>query len=415
MKKGITMKRSSLLNPSRAVLTTLALALAAGCGDPEPVTPPTDTPSDTGPLYAITTQLITADTPQSYVILTNKVAGDGQLALDKAIEVPGRSLGMGIPKSGALFVAGSEAATVTRYDLKNGALEKGQTVSFAGKGVTSIGEYQTQFHFASATKAYYFDGRTAQVIVWNPTEMTVLNAIAVPGLSIEGATTTFASSPLVVKGDHVFMPVGWRPSVGITKKAGVIAVDTRTDTAVLATDDRCGYVRDGVTGPDGQIYFATETYGAAVYRVTGGDTPEPCLLKFDPVALKFDPDFYKPLSEFADGGTVGTLLPGPQGTAYVRVLDEQVYPINAGVHPRLVASAAAWRWTQITLDTFAATPVTTLPPSTGSSFLYEAEGQTLFTQFAAGSSATTLHQLTGHTGTPQVTAQGLIFSFVQLR
>ncbi|ATB27490.1 hypothetical protein [Melittangium boletus] len=417
------MKLSSLLSTSRVAFTTLALALTAGCGvsDPEPTTPEPTTPGDTdstGPLYAIITQLLTADTPQSYIVLTNKLDGNATLALDKAIEVPSRSLGMGIPKSGALYVAGDEDATVTRYNLTaKGTLEKGDTVSFAGKGVASIGEYQTQFQFASPTKAYYFDGRTSQVIVWNPTEMTVTGSISLPGLAITGAITTFASSPVVTRENQIIMPVGWRPSsvVGITKQAGVVVVDTRTDTATLVTDDRCGYVRDGVLGPDGQVYLATEVYGAAVHRVTGGDTPEPCLLKFDPSSLTFDPDFYKELNSFANGGTVGTILPGPQGTAYVRVLDEQTYPIQAGVHPRQVASAAAWKWSQLKLDTFTATPIETLPVSTGSTFLYQAQDQILFTQFAAGSSGTTLHQLTGETGKPQVNSQGLIFSFVQLR
>jgi len=415
------MKPSSLLSSSRVALTTLALALTAGCGisDPtEPTTPEPTTPNADGPLYAVITQLITADTPQSYIVLTNKLEGNEQLALDKAIELPGRSLGMGISKSGALYVAGDQDATVTRYNLTaNGTLQGVDTVSFAGKGVTSIGEYQTQFQFASPTKAYYFDGRTSQVIVWNPTEMTVTGSISLPGLAITGATTTFASSPVVARENQIIMPVGWRPSasVGIIKQAGVIVVDTRTDTATLVTDDRCGYVRDGVLGPDGQVYLATEVYGSAVYRVAGGETPEPCLLKFDPVALKFDPDFYKSLNSFAGGSTVGTILPGPQGTAYVRVLDEQTYPIQAGVHPRLVASAAAWKWTQLKLDTFTSTPIETLPASTGSTFLFQAQDRVLFTQFAAGSTATTLHQLTGESGKPQTTSQGLIFSFVQLR
>ena len=408
-----------LLSSSRVALTTLALSLATGCiSDPDDNTPEPTPPATSGPLYAVTTQLITADTPQSYVILTSKLEGNEQLSLDKAIEVPGRSLGVGIPKSGALYVAGDQDATVTRYNLTaSGTLEKAGTVSFAGKGVASIGEYQTQFHFVSATKAYYFDGRTAQVIVWNPTEMTVTGSASVPGLAITGSTTTFTSSPVVVSNDHVLMPVGWRPSasVGITQKAGIIAVNTRTDAVTFETDDRCGYVRDGVVGPDGAVYLATEVYGAAVYRVKGEDTPEPCLLKFDPVALKFDPTFYKTLSAFAGGGTVGTVLPGPQGTAYVRVLDEQTYPIAAGVHPRLVASAAAWKWSQLDLRTFTATPVGTLPVSTGSSFLFQAQDQILFSQFAAGSTGTTLHQLTGQSGTAQTTTQGLVFSFLQLR
>ncbi|WP_164021055.1 hypothetical protein [Pyxidicoccus trucidator] len=411
------MKLASSFRFPRLTATALALSLLAACGDDkDPVDPIDETPEK--PVYAAIAQVSANNESQSYVILTDSVDQTAPLSLEKAIEVPGRALGSGPMKSGSLYVSSSEGAEVTRYDLTTeGTLEKKATVSFQGRGVASIGEYQNQFQFISNTKAYYFDGRTAQLIVWNPTDMTLVNAVTINGLATEGAVTTFATHP-VRTGNLVIMPVGWRPSagVGITKQAGLVVVDTTTDAVTLVKDDRCGYVRDGVLGPDGMVYVATEAYGAAVFRVAGGSTPVPCLLKFNPQTRTFDTTFYRELSTLTGGAATGSLLPGPQGTAYLRVLDETVYTVNAGTHPRVVASAQAWTWWQLRLDTLTATKVSTLPASTGSSFLFNVDDdRVLFTEFANNSTTTNFRELSDQSGTVAFSTQGLAFSFLQLR
>jgi hypothetical protein len=409
------MRLSMNLRSLRLAVTALALPLVAGC-ETEPSGPGTGLDSSK-PVYALTTQLITTDDPQSYVILTDSLDHPEMLSLDQAIELPGRSLGVGIPKSGALFVGGNEGRTVTRYNLtSDGRLEMGATVSFESKGVASIGEYQHQFQFVSESKAYYFDGRTAQAIIWNPRDMTLTGSINLSGITVEGAILTFATLPIQLE-NQVLMPLGWRPAtgVGITQQAGVIVIDTRTDTATIVKDTRCGYVRDGVMGPDGMLYLATEVYGSAVRRVAGGETPVPCLLRFNPETLAFDPSFKVELDTLVNGGTAGSLLPGPQGTAYLRVFEESLFEVKAGVHPRTVASAPAWKWWQLRLDTLAATPVAGLPASTGSTFLFKADERTLFTEFASGSTGTSLRELTDQSGKVTATLPGLGFSFVQLR
>ncbi|WP_338866166.1 hypothetical protein [Myxococcus stipitatus] len=392
----------------------LALSLFAGCGDDKDGQGVGD-----GAVYAAITQVSTTDETQSYVVLMNKVDQTAALSLENATEIPGRALGAGISKSGHLYVASSEGAIVTRYKLTaDGKLAQDGEVSFSGRGVSSIGEYQHQFQFASATKAYYVDGRTAQVIVWNPTTMQVTNAVALPGLTIAGAVSTFASLP-VRTANKILIPVGWRPSssVGITSKAGVIVVNPENDAITLVTDDRCGYVRDGVVGPDGQVYLATEAYGAAVFRTAGiAAAPEPCLLRFDAQTQAFDKTFLRALGSLTNGKATGSLLPGPSGTAYLRVLDDTHPSLREGMHPRAMASAPAWKFWQLNLSTFAATEVSTLPASTGSTFLFDAaDDRVLFTEFTNNSSVTNVRELTDKSGKLVFTTQGLVFSFLQLR
>ncbi|RKH37183.1 MxcI protein [Corallococcus sicarius] len=404
------MKSPVALPCLRPGITLLTLALFTGCGDSEE-----KDADENGPLYAITTQLLVADPVESYVVVTPQAEQTASLSLDGAIKVSGRALGVGIPRSGSIYVVSDESATVTRYRLNSaGSLEPAGTVSFANQGVTSLGEYQANFQFVSETKAYFFDGATAQIVIWNPTEMTVTGTVPLPGLVIPDTILAF-SGAVVHVGSQIIMPVGWRPvsGVGITKKAGVVSIDTATDAVSIATDDRCGYTHDAALGLDGKVYIATEAYGAAVRRVQE-TAPEPCLLKFDPQTRAFDPTFYRSLADLVGGGTAGALIPGAQGTAYVRVLDESIAPVLEGTHPRTMASGTGWQWWELKLDTLTATRKTDFPSTSGSVFLFESENQTLYTEFGAGAASTTLHVL-GQSGKPTVTTQGLSFSFVQLR
>lgn len=416
------MKLSPSFRTPGRVLAALAFSFVAACSDN---TDPDNNNPDAGPvtktpLYAFVAQVSTDTESQSYIILTDKVDQTAPLSLANATEINGRALGSGVSKSGSLFVSSSANATVTRYNVTNdNKLEKAGEVSFAGKGLTTIGEYQNQFQFVSETKAYYFDGRTAQLIIWNPKDMTLTNSVALPDMAINGAILTFASNPLRV-GNKVLMPLGWRPSagIGITKQAGIIVVDTTNDSAVVVRDDRCGYVRDGIVGTDGQVYLATEAYGAAVKRVSGSnpDVPTPCLLKFDPATGKYDATFFKELGSLTNDGATGSLLAGPNGTGYLRVLDETVYAVAEGTHPRVIASAVAWKWWKLDPASGAkATLVDTLPASTGSSFLFQADDRTLFTEFTNGGSNTNFRELTDLSGKLVATHEGLSFSFLQLR
>lgn len=371
-----------------------------------------------GPMYAITIQVFGPDggDTQSYITVTDSLDSDEPLSLDDGIEVLGRALGVGPDGGGAVFVTGDAAPTVTRYDLQDdGSLEEGDTISFQGKGLARIGEYGTQFHFVSETKAYFFDGPTAQVVVWNPEEMAVTGDIPLEALVLPDATLTYSSSPPLRRGDDVITFGGWRLGPEVPSLAAVVVVDSATDKATVVTDDRCGYVRDGALGPDGMIYMATEAYGAAVHRLNPDNAAAPCMLRFDPETKQFDPDFHVELNALFDGDTAGSLFGGPGGEAFLRVLDESAFEIAADTHPRVLASAAAWRWASVTLGDEPEAKVLDGEPS-GGSVLTVALGDRTFLLEFEGQESTTLRELGEEgPGAAGLTAPGLAFSAVKLR
>ncbi|MDC0707458.1 MxcI protein [Stigmatella sp. ncwal1] len=418
------MNLSMTLRSVRWLAMVLALPLIAACGDDEDPTPtdPTD-PVNPASQYAIVTQTTVDGASTSYIAVTSTLDRTEPLSLANAIEVKGRALVFGPPKKDYFFV--SSGSTVVRYNLTTeGAPQKGETVSFQGQGVTDITEYQHQFRFVSETKAYFFDGSTSQVIIWNPTAMTVTGVLPFSDAKIDNTVMSFSSQPLEVA-NQVIIPLGWRPSTGttLTKQAGVLVVNPANDSLkfvkkTFKENEGCGYVRDGVVGADGKIYLSTEAYGAASYRVHRDDPTmlKPCLLRFDPQTGAFDDNFFVDLTTLTNGVAAGSVLQGPGGKTYLRVFDDAAYgsPVTKDSVPRVLASAVAWKWWNIKLDTLTATPVDTLPAAMGSTFLFPANDRLLFTNFTSNSQ-TELRELTDESGKVATVTPGRTFSFLQVR
>jgi hypothetical protein len=416
------MNLTMTLRSVRWLTAVLALPLLAACGDDdeEPLPPPGSAASR----YAVVTQATVDGASVSYIVVTDKLDHTEKLSLTQnAIEVTGRAIVFGPAKKDHFFV--NSGATITRYNLTEaGDAQKGETVSFAGRGVEEIGEYQQQFRFISDTKAYFFDAETAQVIIWNPSAMTVTGTIPFTEALVPNTYLSFSAQPLDTP-NRFILPMAWRPTTGtvVTKQAGVLVVDPATDSLkfvkkTFKDTENCGWVRDGVVGPSGQVYLSTEAYGAAAYRVHRDEANvlKPCLLKFDPQTQSFDDTFFVDLTTLTNGVAAGSVLRGPNGKTYLRVLDEASFPsqITADTSPRALASSPAWKWWDIKLDTLTATPVASLPPAMGSTFLFPANDRVLFTNFVS-SGDTEIRELSDESGKVAFVTPGRTFSFLQVR
>ncbi|TKD11804.1 hypothetical protein [Polyangium fumosum] len=373
--------------------------------------------SATGPLYALTTQVFGANGGDntSYILVTDKLGGDATLTLDNGVEIAGRALGVGPEDGGAVFIVGDAGPIVTRYDLQaDGTLRAGTTMSFQGKGIATIGEYHGQFQFVSETKAYFFDGATAQVIVWNPKDMTITGDIKLNELVIADTTLTFTAAPLRL-GDDVITFAAYRKGPEVPSRSAVVVVNGKTDQATVVTDDRCGYVRDGIEGPDGKIYLATEAYGSAVHRLNEANAAPPCMLRFDPTTKTFDAAFHVELNTLFGGQTAGSLIRGPGNEAFLRVLDESVFPIMPDTHPRVLASASAWKWATVTLGDTPTAEVLDAAPNNGSVIPLQF-GDRSFVSLFQGQDSTKLLEL-GAKGPGEIalSTPGLVFSGLKTR
>lgn len=368
------------------------------------------------PLYAVATQVFTEDTETSYVVLTESLQG-GELSLDDAIELGGRAILTAPPEGGALLVGSNESPLVTRYLLDaDASLKLDKSVSFQGYGVAAIGEYQGQFQWASAKKAYYFDSRTAQIIVFDPEAMTTTKSLDLAALTLEDNVMTFSPAPLRVD-STLLMPVGWRGTTGTTvpSQTGLVVVDMNTDEVTTVTDARCGYARDIALGHDGYAYVATDAFASAVHRISESGGPKPCLLRFDLEAKRFDSDFYVDLTALAGGMTLGSLLATSSGKTFLRQLDESLATVTADSVPRVLASSKVWSYREVTLgDEPSLREVLTEVRSGGSMLPIILDERTFVPEFT-GQAETTLREVTNGPSSAALTTTGLVFSAVQLR
>src|SRR5690606_9428010 len=76
------------------------------------------------------------------------------------------------------------------------------------------------------------------------------------------------------------------------------------------------------------------------------ENPAPCLLRFDLENERFDSEFHVELADPFDGDIAGSLIVGPDGGAFLRVLEPSAVP-EGTTNPRVLASAAAWGWAKL--------------------------------------------------------------------
>jgi hypothetical protein len=367
--------------------------------------------------FALVTQIVpSGDQATSYVSITNTFSSAQPIALDGAQQVLGRALAAAVPQSGTLFVSTGGAPELTRFELTaDDKLMRTGAISFQPQGVASIGEYAAQLQILSSTKAYYFDARTAKVVVWDPTALTVTATIDLPELAIADALLTFTSTLPIRRENQLIMPVGWRTSNNqrVVKQAAVIVVDTTTNTARVLRDERCGYVRDGVDAADGRIYLATEAWGSAVHRINPENAPAPCLLRLKNDLSGFDEGFHVELNKLG-GGAVGSLVETVSGRALVRVLDEATAGVTPMTSARALASTAAWRWAELTLgDAPTLTPIASAPLGTGSLIVVDVPAHRYVAEIR--NDRTDILDITDGVAGVAISTPGLTFSAVQLR
>lgn len=369
-------------------------------------------------LYALTTQIFGEAEDNSYVIVTDSLDGNDELSIgDASLEIAGRALGVGLEDSGELFIASDLGPTLTKYSLTDeGTLSGGNSLSFLAKGIQWIDEYAGQFQFVSDEKAYLFHGQTGQVVAWNPKTMKITGSTLLTELLVPDQLLTFTAAP-VRQGDKLYSFIGYRkgtpPALSVPEGTAVVVVDTKTDEVKVVTDERCGYVRDGALS-GGQLYLATEAFGAAMHYLDAESAPAPCMLRFDLETERFDTEFRVDLQEIVAGDSGASLLVGPGGRAFLRILDASALgeDVTSG---RALASAAAWGWARLKLGDEPSTELLDAPLSSGSVIPFMLGGQHFAPVFVDGES--TIMSRLSEDGPEDggVQVPGLVFSALRLK
>jgi hypothetical protein len=342
------------MKPTHRVLIAFAAILLGvwscdGSGAPDPGVP-TD-----GPLFAVATTMFLPDGPSSFVSLVADPTANVQVSRAGALEVGGAAALFGVDGRSVFALGGSDSPTITRYEVRDdGRFIEGARMSLAGLGFGSAFKRSGLVPFLSETKAYFLDDVTAQAVIWNPAEMTIVGSLSLAAAERTGWTFELGERA-VGRDGLLFVGASQRGDDETDSgRAYVLVIDTATDTLVtIIEDDRCGNVEHVIPGGQGALYFGSGALAAnmhALQRPAG--YPAPCVLRINAGETRFDPSFVVRLPEQTAGRSTGRLVAGNGNEAYVLAFypEELAEPLGPTSDIFAPWDATAWRWWRIRLD-----------------------------------------------------------------
>lgn len=314
---------------------------------------------ETPPLYLVHTAVQDMTGRTNHFSLVSSLNEAKRLDYTQSLALPGRARLYAASGIGFFALADGEAPTITRYEIgADNSFKKGQQMSLQQLGVKNMGAQAVLF--ISPTKAYYKDADEGQVIVWDPSTMTITKTLPLPADVITGpAEHLLGFSQWASRPGEAYFAVGFTTKTydRVAPHTTLVRIDTTTDSLVATKDTRCrGLNKTGQVA--GALYFFSDVingFGHAVYPNDGGQAD--CFLRVAPGQSTFDPTFVGSVAGAFPGKFATVVALSPQGRAWVQAVDGAVAPNTAG-STYLEWYAKGWTWSHLDLDSpTQATPI----------------------------------------------------------
>lgn len=314
-----------------ATVPAILVLLALGCGD-SPNSGSGGSPAGSEALYSVGGIVIEPTGRTLFVQTVSELTGT--LGLDNAIEAAGNSRHWAF--EGAVYIGLGEEPTLIRYvPDENGALQLDERLSFQRYGVSSI---PAGAAFLSENKAYMLLHEALVVVVFDPTEMVILDEIDISSLAVPDLTLeTWFVTP---HQDRLYVPVRRvdETSFLIEPSVAVAVFDTLSDELIaVAQDDRCVGASRPTVGPDGNIYVLGDGRNFLTQIISDiRDLPVPptCLLRILDGETTFDPNFFVDIEDITGGRNAATQMwqvPGFRDAAFAKMYYPEEVPADVEV------------------------------------------------------------------------------------
>ncbi|MCP3097920.1 MxcI [Myxococcus sp. K15C18031901] len=402
---------------ARGLVAASAALVLASCGDDEP-TPPGGGPDGNGEgeLFMVHSAVETNGSRMNYFTLVDSLGEARTLDYAKSLELPGRPRLYAAQGVGFFAIGSGESPTITRYEVKDGALVAGASVSFQAQGVRSLGAQAVLF--VSATKAYYKDTAQAQIIVWNPQEMVIEKTLPLPAELVKQGYVT-GMSQWASRDGEAFFSVGWSSTTydAVLPGTVLVRIDTATDALTWTQDDRCRDLTKTLRQGD-TLYFFSGVINGLGYAVKGTHEAgqQDCFLRISSGKKAFDSDFVGTVSKALDDKHVGFVITvSEDGTAWLQVADKTITPTAPGTTYSEWYSKG-WSWWKVPFAslTTAATRVQG-DPGAYSSFTLTSGSNFFVSQSSSDYSTSTLMDLSTGAPKPTVSFPGFVLDVSRIR
>jgi len=358
----------------------LSLLATAGCGAEDRPGIPTN--GDGQALYAIGFGLNTPDGRSNVLGLVPTLEPQAPLDTRQAIEVSGFSR-FYFPKEtkGFFGVGDDEDITISRFDVASeGTITQSGRFSMQGVGVQW---FMPVMQFLSDEKAYYFDHSQDQIVVWNPTTMTITKTVPLPPEAIkQGFHVQFPQArgrTLPVSDDgKLLVPIGWYDwdNERILMSTGLMVVDVATDNVEAVRETTaCPMALDFLVAESGDLYVGSNLDLLRNEEMRANDERPSCILRVNAGETDFDASYRLALSDRLDGRASVGLFPLADTKALVRVLDETILPYGTPAGAEFWAPSA-WEYWTLDLLTGAASQIESLDPASLGGETFEVDGRT---------------------------------------
>ncbi|WP_394827260.1 hypothetical protein [Pendulispora albinea] len=406
---AMSLKRIALL----AALLTVSGVPACGKDDPAPGGGPD---GDTSPAYLVGTRVWNDSATTSYFQVVSSIDEATTFDPKQALEVAGSAKLYTIPGVGWFAVGNGDDPTLTRFTLGNGRkLLQQEKITLQPQGV---GRLWDTLYVVSPTKVYYPDREGRQLVIINPTEMTVEGTIKLPQTERTGYLSLYGYGSLLRDGKLIF-PVGWFDwDVGdkVLGETGLVVIDTATNTVSrFDVDNRCGGITTPVLMASGDMYFTSSALAGAAFRL-GRLPTAPCALRIKAGADAFDPSYLARLSDVTSTAIAGEPIPAGGNSMFLRVFDETAATVKSDDQTWKLTSQAAWQWWRWDVTTAKAVRLSELPSATADALWFQVDGRVFGADAKTDYSSTTLIELTAQGGPKRsLTAPGFLHGVARVR
>ncbi|NVJ19677.1 MxcI [Myxococcus sp. AM011] len=396
-------------------LVACAALLLVSCGDEKTPAPPGPDGNEEGSLYLVHSAVETNGSRMNYFSLVDSLSEARTLDYARSLELPGRPRLFAARGVGFFAIGSGESPTITRYEVRDGTLVAGASLSFQNLGVSRLGAQAV--HFVSATKAYYKDDAQGQIIVWNPTEMAIERTLSLPREFIKQGYVTGLSQWASREGE-AFFSVGWSTSTYDSVLPGTVLVriDTATDALSWTEDARCRDLSKTARQGD-TLYFFSGVINGLGYAVKGTAEAgqQDCFLRISPGRRAFDTDFVGSAAAALGPNKVGSIIAVTEsGTAWLQVADTTITPTAPGTTYSEWYSKG-WSWWQVPFATLRDPSRVQAEPGAYSGFTLTTGSSFLVSQSAADYSTSTLMDLSSGAPKPSVSFPGFVLDVAQIR